>query len=258
MLNKLKELISSYESVVVAFSGGVDSSLLAFVAREVLGDKMIAVTAESPSVPSRDRRSANEFAKQLGIPHETVKTCECDLISYVANPENRCFFCKDELFATLERVADAHGFNFVLEGTNASEILGHRPGFEAAKKRGRVKTPYVELGMTKDDVRKMARVLSLDIAERPSSACLASRIPTGTRITPELLHRVDLAEEYLLGLGCRQVRLRHNGETARIETDDAGMKIVCERAKEIVDRVSALGWKNVTLDLKGYRTGGGM
>jgi len=258
MLNKLKELISSYESVVVAFSGGVDSALLACVAREVLGDKMVAVTGESPSVPSRDRRSADDFAKKLGIPHETVKTCECDLISYVANPENRCFFCKDELFATLERVADTRGFKFVLEGTNASEILGHRPGFEAAKKRGRVKTPYVELGITKEDVRGMARDLSLDIAERPSTACLASRIPTGTRITPELLRRIDEAEEFLLLLGCKQIRLRHNEETARIETDEAGMKLVCDRAKEIVEKISKLGWTNVTLDLRGYRTGGGM
>jgi uncharacterized protein len=257
-IEQLKQRVRSLGSAVIAFSGGVDSAVLTTIAHEVLGQKMLAVTAVSPSIPSRDYDSAVDFCKKRKIPHRIVETAEFENEDFLSNPENRCFYCKSGLFEALTKVAAEKGFAYVVEGTNASEIKGHRPGFQAAQKMKNVATPYVDIGLTKDDVREIARALKIEVAERPSTACLASRIPTGTRIEPALLKNIDIAENYLLGLGLRQVRVRHYGELARIESDDAGMKTCLDRRTEIVGRLKELGWKKVALDMEGYRTGGGM
>ncbi len=257
-IKRLRDKLASLESAVIAFSGGVDSAVLTAVAFEALGERMLAVTGSSPSVPSRDMDSARSFCQRRGIPHMVVETNEFADKNFVSNPDNRCFYCKSHLFEYLKEVAAKKGLKFVVEGTNASEITGHRPGFSAAQKNRNVATPFVDLGFTKDDVRSIARELDLEVAERPSTACLASRIPTGVRIEPEVLKRIDDAENYLLGLGVRQVRVRHHGDLARIEADEAGMNTCLQNSAEIIARLNLLGWKNVTLDLRGYRTGGGM
>ncbi|PIR17328.1 MAG: TIGR00268 family protein [Deltaproteobacteria bacterium CG11_big_fil_rev_8_21_14_0_20_49_13] len=259
--DKMKELcarIRSLGSAVVAFSGGVDSAVLAKIAHEELGNNMAAVTGESASVPSRDIASAKDFCKKHGIPHVIVRTCEFDDPLYKSNPENRCFYCKGELFETLAVTAKEKGLKYVIEGTNSSELKGHRPGFEAAKVNPIVTTPFADACITKEEVREIARALGLDLAERPSTACLSSRVPTGTALTEELLKRIDDAENFLLSIGVRQIRLRHHGDLARIESDEEGLKLCIEKKDDIVKKINGLGWKNVTLDLKGYRTGGGM
>jgi len=257
-IKRLRDKLTSLEGAVIAFSGGVDSAVLTAVAFEVLGERMLAVTGASPSVPSRDMASARSFCSKRGIPHIIIETNEFADKNFVSNPDNRCFYCKSHLFERLKKVAAEKGFKFVVEGTNASELTGHRPGFSAAQKDKNVVTPFVDLGFSKDDVRSIARELKLEVAERPSTACLASRIPTGVRIEQDILKRIDDAENYLLAIGLTQVRVRHHGELARIEADEAGMKACLQNSAGIITKLNSLGWKNVTLDLKGYRTGGGM
>ncbi|OGQ49967.1 MAG: TIGR00268 family protein [Deltaproteobacteria bacterium RIFCSPLOWO2_02_FULL_47_10] len=257
MLENLRAKLKSLESAVVAFSGGVDSAVLTYVAHDVLDGSMLAVTGSSPSVPSRDLEAAVKFCRRREIPHMIVETHEFDDKNYVANPENRCFYCKGDLFKCLGIVAVQKGFKYVVEGTNASEILGHRPGFEAARSNPNVVTPYVKLGITKDDVRALAHKLGLEVADKPSTACLSSRIPTGTRLDADILKRVDEAENFLLSLGVKQVRLRHHGDIARIEVDSGDMTLCVEKNPAIAEKIRSLGWKYAVLDLSGYRTGGG-
>lgn len=257
-IKQLEEKIESLKSAVVSFSGGVDSAVLTFVAHKVLAANMVAVTGDSFSVPSRDLNSAVSFCKNRGIPHIIVKTDEFKDETYRSNPENRCFYCKSALFDCLQKIAVEKAFKYIIEGTNASELTGHRPGHMASKSRANVATPFVDLGFTKEDIREIAKYLKLEVADKPSTACLSSRIPIGTKIEPEILRRIDKAENFLIDLGINQVRIRHGGDTARVESDEIGMKICLEKRNEIVDKLTSFGWKNVTLDLKGYRTGGGM
>ena len=256
-LNFLRDKIRSYESVVVAFSGGVDSAVLVAVAHDVIPDKTIAVTGNSPSVPSRDLSSAKAFCQARGISHYIIDTDEMNNGKYALNPENRCFYCKSELFNKLTDYAKKNGFKFVLEGTNASEMMGHRPGHEAACNNEMVRTPYVDLGITKDDIRAIARELKLEVAERPATACLSSRFPTGSRIDADTLKNIDAAENFILGLGIRQVRLRHHGDIARIEIDPDDFQLLSGKRDFVVKTIQALGWRHVTIDLGGYRTGEG-
>lgn len=252
----LRRRLQDLESAVVACSGGVDSSVLAALAHEELGGRMIAATAVSQSLPARDRASAVALCQGWGIAHCFVETHEFADERFRANPDDRCYYCKGHLYRALIALADERGFRFVVEGTNASDLSGHRPGYRASCENPRVVTPLIDAGMTKDEVRRLARELSLPTAERPSSACLSSRVPTGVALTPEILGRIDAAEEAIRALGAAEVRVRHHGELARIEADAEAMSPILARRDEAVAAIKALGWTFVALDLVGYRTGG--
>lgn len=252
----LKRRLRSLESAVVAFSGGVDSSVLVALTHRELGSQMIAVTAMSASLPQSDRKSAEQFCASLKIPHVFIETNEFDEPQYTANPENRCYFCKQHLMKRLLLLADERGLKYVVEGTNIEDIEGHRPGRKATKEFERVVTPLIDAGFAKDDVRNLARSMGLPTADKPSAACLASRVPTGEKITADLLLRIDRAEEVLRSLGAAQVRVRHHGDIARIEVSADDFAQCIERRKEIIAKLLDLGWKFITLDLFGYRTGG--
>jgi len=254
-MDRLKRRLRSLESAVVAFSGGVDSSLLAVTAARELGNRSIAVTAVSPSLPESDRRLVEGFCHSHGIAHEFVNTGEMDDPDYASNPENRCYYCKRHLVKALIKFADERGYKYVVEGTNASDLCGHRPGHKASQEEERAVTPLIDCGFTKEEVRRAAAMLGISTANKPAAACLASRVPAGVAITPELLGRIDRAEDLLRGMGVGQVRVRHHADTARIEVDGADVEIVVRNRGEIASALEELGWRHVSLDLRGYRTG---
>nr|BAL56335.1 hypothetical protein HGMM_F36B04C38 [uncultured Acetothermia bacterium]BAL60124.1 hypothetical protein HGMM_OP4C760 [Candidatus Acetothermum autotrophicum] len=253
-LQALRELVRSYGSAIVAFSGGVDSSVVLAVAKQELGERVLAVTAHSPVYAQRELEAAKSCAQQLGVPHEIIFTRELDDPRYINNPPTRCFHCKQELFSKLTELARARGFAVVLDGTNASDIGDFRPGMRALKDYN-VKSPLLEVGLTKPEVREIARVLKLPTAEKPAMACLASRLPYGSAITPEKLKQIEHAEEFLFSLGFSQVRVRHYNEMARIEVPPHEMAQLLANRDAITARLKELGFRYVTLDLAGYRSG---
>lgn len=244
-------------SVVVAFSAGVDSTLLLKVAVMTLGrDKVLAVTGRSPSVPSVELNSAAALAAECGAEHEFLDTAEFDDANYVANPTDRCYFCKDELFSRLAKLAGERGFSKVLSGANADDLGDYRPGRKAAEEHA-VVAPLAECGIGKAELREIAAELGLSIHDKPASPCLSSRVQYGERITPEKLRRIDAAETFLRELGFRECRVRHHGNLARIEVPPGGLGRFSDA--ELRARVDAklreLGYKYVTLDLRGFRSG---
>ena len=253
---ELVRVIDGLESVVVGFSGGADSTLLLKVAFDQLKDRVLAVTAVSPSYPERELKEAEALAREIGVEHMLVDSHEFDQPGYVANAPNRCFFCKKELFDLLAVAARQRGFATVAYGAITDDLGDFRPGMDAARQAG-ARAPLLEAGLSKDDVREISRRLGLRTWDRPASACLSSRIPHGTPIDVAELRRVERAEDILLAEGFRQVRVRAHGEIARIECAAADLPRLVEPAlrERIAGQLRTLGFRFVTIDLEGYRTG---
>lgn len=251
---RLRAAVAELGGVVVGLSGGVDSSLLCRVAHDTLGRRAVAVIARSPSLPARELDAALAVARRIGIRHRVVDTAELDDPRYAANRPNRCFFCKEELFSHLQRVAGEEGLAWIAYGENRDDDGDHRPGRAAATRHG-VRAPLREAGLTKADVRAIARALDLPVWDKPAFACLASRFPHGSEITADKLAQVERAEDGLWRLGFRQVRVRHHGDLARIEVDRGDLPRAVALAEEIVASVGDAGFTHVTLDLAGYRRG---
>lgn len=255
-LERLKNILTEMRKVLVAFSGGVDSSFLLKVARDVLGENVYAVIASSETYPEKEREEAIRLAKQLNVRFEVIKTKELENPDFFHNPPERCYFCKMELFTSLKKIADGQGIPYVLDGSNYEDTSDFRPGVKAASELG-VRSPLKEVGLVKSEIRQLSRLLDLPTWNKPSMACLSSRFPYYTDIEPERLKQVARAEEYLKERGFTQVRVRHHGQIARVEVEPPEFqKIVDERTrKEIIEYFQKLGYIYITLDLAGFRSG---
>jgi uncharacterized protein len=251
----LCETLLSLDSVIVAYSGGVDSAYLALVASRTLGDRALAVTADSPSYPERHRRMAVRIAQQFGLRHEIIHTSELERPEYRANLANRCYYCKHELYTHLSRIAAGHAA-VVVDGNNADDRGDYRPGRQAAREFG-VRSPLDEVNLTKDEIRALSKRAGLPTWDEPASACLSSRIPYHNEVTDEKLRMIERAEQALRALGFRVFRVRHHDDLARVEIARAEMARAAEAetAAAIVRELKAIGYRYVSLDLQGYRTG---
>ncbi|MFQ5745475.1 MAG: ATP-dependent sacrificial sulfur transferase LarE [Acidobacteriota bacterium] len=252
----LVERISAAGSALVAFSGGVDSALVAGLAHQALGERALAITADSPAVPRLQLQEARNFARALGLRHRVIGTSEVEDPGYQRNAANRCFYCKSELYGKLLKLARQQGLAVVFDGTNADDRGDHRPGMAAAFQLG-VRSPLLEAGLGKDEVRELSRRAGLPTWDKPASACLASRVAYGIRVTPEILGRIEVGEDALRALGFRQFRVRHHGLLVRIEVapDELPRALEPRMAARFVSVFKELGYQFVSLDLEGYRSG---
>ncbi|MGH7342744.1 MAG: ATP-dependent sacrificial sulfur transferase LarE [Candidatus Rokuibacteriota bacterium] len=253
---RLHDLLTSYGSAVVAFSGGVDSAYLAWAATEVLGAAALAVTADSPSYPDHHRQLALRLAREFGLRHEFVQTAEVDRPEYRANPVNRCYYCKHELYGALTALAAARGIAVVADGSNADDRSDDRPGRQAAREFG-VRSPLDDADLTKADIRELSRRAGLPTWDEPASACLSSRIPYHSEVTPAKLRMIERAEAVLRGLGFRVCRVRHHEGLARLEIgrDELSRALEPDIHEQIVGALRAIGYQEITIDPRGYRMG---
>jgi uncharacterized protein len=251
----LRDTLSSLGSVIVAYSGGVDSAYLAYVAHGALGDQALAVTAESPSYPEHHRHMAVQIAERFGLHHEIIRTGELERPEYRANPVNRCYYCKHELYTHLSRIAVGRGA-VIIDGNNADDRGDYRPGRQAAREFG-VRSPLDEVDLGKDEIRELSRRAGLPSWDEPASACLSSRIPYHDEVTDAKLRMIESAEQLLRSLGFRICRVRHHDDLARLELgrDELQRALAPEVAAVIVRELKTIGYRYVTIDLQGYRTG---
>ena len=254
--DSLRDRLKSMKRVLVAFSGGVDSTFLLKVARDVLGDDVLAVIASSETYPEREQQEAQRFAEDLQVRYKVIQTKELDDPSFRDNPPERCYFCKKELFSRLKEIAAAEKIPHVCDGFNFEDTFDFRPGFRAAEEL-EVRSPLKEAGLGKSEIRLLSRMLGLPTWDKPAMACLSSRFPYFTRIDKESLRRIDAAEDYLKARGFVQLRVRHHGDIARIEVLPQDFsRIMAEEVRTgIVENLKKLGYLYVTIDLAGYRTG---
>jgi len=253
-LAHLRAIMHECNSVLVAYSGGVDSALVMAIAHQELGERALACIGVSPSYPAREMRDAVKLAEELGVPYRLVNTEEYLDPNYAANPNNRCYFCKSELHNRLKDILAGEAWGVVLDGNNASDVGDFRPGMTAARERG-VRSPLLEANITKDEVRAIAQELGLPVWDKPAMACLSSRVPHGTPITPELLRQIEAAEDVLVELGFQQFRVRHHNEIARIELPPEDFPKAIEAHSALTEGIKAAGYRFVALDLAGFRSG---
>ena len=253
---KLKEQLIELGSVAIAYSGGVDSTFLLKVAHDLLGEKAIGVTARSSTYPEREFREAKKYAEEFGARHIVIVSEELEIEGFAQNPVNRCYYCKSELFTKVREVADQNNISFVLDGSNLDDLGDYRPGMQAAKELN-VVSPLKEAGLTKDEIRILSKKLGIPTWNKPAFACLSSRFPYGQEITEKKLSMVELAEQFLLDRGFRQVRVRHHGDIARIEVAQEEREKFFDLAlmDEVGEKLKEIGFTYITLDILGYRTG---
>lgn len=255
-LENLKDIISGMESLIVAYSGGVDSTFLLKVASQVLGEKVLAVTADSPSFPSREKEFAIQLARELKVKHLIVESDEMEEPNFVRNDRDRCYWCKKELFSKLLEIAEEEGLKFVAEASNLDDTSDHRPGLKAAQEMG-IRSPLIEAELSKYEIRQLSKYLGLKTWQKPSMACLASRFAYGIEITSELLEKIEKAEELLKEEGFRQVRVRYHGDLVRIEVaQDEIARLASPRVRDkVLSRFKEFGFLYTTIDMEGYLSG---
>jgi uncharacterized protein len=250
----LTKILSDMESVIVAYSGGIDSTFLLKAAYDCLGDHAVGVTAVSPSIPESEIEDTKSLASHIGVRHVLLESHEMDDLMYTENTENRCYFCKTNAYDEIFKFSEKENFHFVLDGNNADDLNDYRPGRKAAIEKG-VRSPLQEAGLTKSELRQLAKTLGLPNWNKPAAACLSSRIPYGSSVTVEKLSQIELAEKKLKELGFEQLRVRHHDQVARIEVEQKDFHSIVENRENIVESFKQLGYKYITLDLFGFRSG---